>query len=228
VPARSHLRDGLLITLTAGAGAVDAVTYLGLGKVFTANMTGNIVLLGIAVGRGAHVEEVRAAVSLAAYVLGVFLGGRAMTLWPRPERWPTGMTVVLAADALAQAGLWTGWLLAHAHPGTELTAGLVATSAVAMGLQAGAARALGVSGVTTTYVTGTLTGLVGQVAEAEGSAGDRLRRGFVLVALFGGAALAVLLMLHARHWAPGLPLLLTLLVFAGGLLFARGARAERA
>jgi uncharacterized membrane protein YoaK (UPF0700 family) len=226
VSAGPRLRDGLLITLTAGAGAVDAITYLGLGKVFTANMTGNIVLLGIAVGRGAHPEEIRAAISLAAYVLGVFLGGRALMLWPRPERWPTGVSVVLAADALAQAGLWTGWLLAHAHPSNELTAGLVATSAVAMGLQAGAAHALGVAGVTTTYVTGTLTGLVGQVAEAGGTASERLRRGLVLVALFGGAVAGVLLILHARHWAPGLPLLLTLLVF--GLAFARGARTDSA
>ncbi len=227
MPSPARLRDGLLITLTAGAGAVDAITYLGLGKVFTANMTGNIVLLGIAVGRGAHPEEVRAAISLAVYALGVFLGGRAVTVWARPERWPTGLTLVLGADALAQAGLWTGWLLAHAHPGTELTAGLVAVSAVAMGLQAGAAHALGVAGVTTTYVTGTLTGLVGQVAESAGSAGERLRRGLVLVALFGGAAVAVLLLLHARDWAPGLPLLLTLLVLVGGLVLARGDLARR-
>jgi uncharacterized membrane protein YoaK (UPF0700 family) len=41
-----RVRDGLLLTLTAAAGSADAVSYLGLGRVFTANMTGNLVLLG--------------------------------------------------------------------------------------------------------------------------------------------------------------------------------------
>jgi uncharacterized membrane protein YoaK (UPF0700 family) len=226
VAARSRLPEGLLITLTFGAGAVDAISYLGLGKVFTANMTGNIVLLGIAVARGADPEALRAGISLVAYIVAVFLGGRLVTVWPRPERWPVGVSLALAADGVAQAGLWAGWLLSHGHSGTELTAVLVGTSALAMGLQSGAAHALGVSGLTTTYVTGTLTGLVGQLAEEAGSPAERLRRGLALVALFGGAALAVVLILHARRWAPGLPLLVTLLVLASGILLVRSARRE--
>jgi uncharacterized membrane protein YoaK (UPF0700 family) len=216
VPPR--LRDGLLITLTFGAGAVDAITYLGLGKVFTANMTGNLVLLGIAVAKRVGGEGIRAVISLAAYVLGAYLGGRSVTRWPRPAAWPAGVKVVLAADALAQAGLWVGWLLSGAHPGTGLQAGLVAASALAMGLQAGAARTLGVAGLTTTYVTGALTGLVGL-----GEAAGRVRRGLALLALFGGAAIAALLFVHARNWAPGLPLLVTLLVLISGLVAARRA-----
>jgi uncharacterized membrane protein YoaK (UPF0700 family) len=216
-----RLRDGLLITLTFGAGAVDAITYLGLGRVFTANMTGNLVLLGIAAGKRVGGEGIRALISLAAYMLGAYLGGRSVTRWPRPAAWPAGVKLVLAADALAQAGLWAGWLISGAHPGTGLQAGLVAASALAMGLQAGAARTLGVAGLTTTYVTGTLTGLVGQLGEAAGGRDDRVRRGLALLVLFGGAAISALLFLHARNWAPGLPLLVTLLVLLSGLVAGR-------
>ena len=46
---RSAERDVLLFVLAASAGSADGWSYLGLGHAFVANMTGNTVLLGIAV-----------------------------------------------------------------------------------------------------------------------------------------------------------------------------------
>jgi uncharacterized membrane protein YoaK (UPF0700 family) len=220
-PAISRLRDGLLVALTFSAGAVDAISFLGLGKVFTANMTGNIVLLGVGIGRGASPEVVRSAISLGAFTGGVFLASWLAGRWQRPAVWPAGVTVALAVEALAQAGLWTGWLLAHGRPAPVLEAALVGTSALAMGLQSGAARVLNVAGVTTAYVTGTLTGLIGGLTASGGSATERLLRGLVLVALLGGAAVSTVLVLDARHWAPLLPLVLTAGVVASALVFLR-------
>ena len=43
------IRDLLLKALTVSSGAIDAISFLALGKVFTAFMTGNIVFLGLRV-----------------------------------------------------------------------------------------------------------------------------------------------------------------------------------
>src|ERR1700687_3239708 len=64
---RPRVRDALLLTLTAATGSVDAVSYLGLGRVFTANMTGNLVLLGIAIGQGQLPEALRSVVALVGF-----------------------------------------------------------------------------------------------------------------------------------------------------------------
>ena len=206
------LRDLLLIFLTFGSGAVDAVSFLGLGKVFTAMMSGNIVLLGLAVGSAAGSEAVRSAVSVLGYASGVFIGTRLVRRRAERSLWPTGLTVSLVVAAAAQSGLLVGWLASSAHPGRPLEAVLVGASAIAMGLQSGAVARLRVSGVTTTYVTGTLTGLMGALALGSGANRDLVRRGAVLGALLAGAACSALLLKGAREAAPALQLGVTLLV----------------
>ncbi len=202
-------RDALLVCLTLSSGAVDAISYLGLGKVFTANMTGNIVLLGLAVGRSEGSELIRAVISLVAYALGAFLGARMARGGEGDATWPREVTLVLGFEALLQAGLFAAWLASAAHPGQTLEALMVGMSAVAMGMQSAAVRALGVTGVTTTYVTGTLTGLLGGLAEGSGSRPERARRAAVLVALLAGAAIGAVVITNIRRVAPLLPLLAT-------------------
>lgn len=211
------LRDLLLVCLTFGSGAVDAVSFLGLGRVFTAMMSGNIVLLGLAVGTAAGSEAVRSAVSVLAYAGGVFAATRLLGREAERSLWPTGLTVSLTIAALAQSGLLAGWLASSAHPGQTLEAVLVGLSALAMGLQSGAVARLRVSGVTTTYVTGTLTGLMGALALGSGERRDLVRRAVVLVALLAGAACSALLLKGAREAAPALQLGVTLLVIATAL-----------
>jgi uncharacterized membrane protein YoaK (UPF0700 family) len=217
------LRDVLLVCLTFGSGAVDAVSFLGLGRVFTAMMSGNIVLLGLAVGSAARSEALRSAVSLVVYAVGVFAASRLVRDSRAPRTWPTGLTMALVYGAVAQAGVLAGWLGASGHPSQAFEVVLVAFSAFAMGLQAGAVARLRVSGVTTTYVTGTLTGLIGGLALGSGSSRDLTRRAVVLVALLAGAGCGALLVTDARSGAPALPLATTIVVIATAMYRLPGA-----
>jgi uncharacterized membrane protein YoaK (UPF0700 family) len=207
------LRDLLLVCLTFAAGAVDAISFLGLGRVFTAMMSGNIVLLGLAVGSSAGPEAVRSVISLVVYALGVFAASRLIRS-PASSLWPTGLTMALGCGAIAQAGVLAGWLGASGHPDELFKVVLVGFSALAMGLQGGAVARLRISGVTTTYVTGTLTGLIGGLALGTGTDRELARRAVVLVALLAGAACGALLLTYVRSGAPALPLATTLVVIA--------------
>jgi uncharacterized membrane protein YoaK (UPF0700 family) len=71
-PARRRglfVRDVLLIALTVAAGVVETVSFLGLGQVFIANMTGNLVLLGISAGQGSSDHIGRLVVALGSFLL---------------------------------------------------------------------------------------------------------------------------------------------------------------
>src|SRR5438477_158509 len=114
--AAEDVRDLLLVGLTFASGAVDAVSFLGLGRVFTAVMSGNIVLLGLAVGTGAGAEALRSAVSLLLYVTGVFAASRLVRDSATPRLWPAGVTMALVCEAIAQVGLLAGWVGASGHP----------------------------------------------------------------------------------------------------------------
>jgi uncharacterized membrane protein YoaK (UPF0700 family) len=206
------VRDALLVALTVAAGAVDAISYLGLGGIFTANMTGNMVLLAIAVGSGAGPQALRAGVSLIAFSAGVFVSARIIRAPQAASLWPRRITTTLTVVALLQGGVLAGWLATSAHPSGAVEGGLIALSALAMGAQGSAIRTMNVSGVSTTWLTGTLVGLVTQIAVRSGSRGEKALRAGVLIALLAGAAAAAVLLTKARSLAPILPLALTVSV----------------
>lgn len=185
-PAVSRLRDPLLLALTAAAGWTDALSYAALGRVFTANMTGNLVLLGLAIGQVAGTAVERSAVALAGFAAGALLGA-LLTRGRLAGPWPPRVTVALAVEAamlLAFAGLW----LAGAAEGTAAGLdALIALSALGMGVQSAAIRRLDVPGVATTFVTGTITSLMAGLAALQAASGWR-RHAAVVVALVAGAA----------------------------------------
>jgi uncharacterized membrane protein YoaK (UPF0700 family) len=221
-PQAENLRDLLLIGLAFGAGAVDAISFLGLGRVFTANMTGNLVLLGLAAGSSAGREASRSAISLVAFTLAV-----SLAVWlsrgTRRQPVPAGVALSLALEALAQAGFLAGWLTASGRPAGALESVLVGVSAIAMGLQSGAVLRLGVRGISTTYITGTLTGLINEVVTGGGSRRDWLRRGAVVISLLAGAACSAVLLADARRLAPILPLAMTAAVGVAVTMLASSA-----
>src|SRR2546428_12642668 len=78
----------LLLALTVTTGLIDAVSVLGLGRVFTANMTGNVVFLGFALARVPGFSLVRSLAALAAFLAGAVIGGRlAIRLRGLRPRW---------------------------------------------------------------------------------------------------------------------------------------------
>jgi uncharacterized membrane protein YoaK (UPF0700 family) len=217
---RPRVRDALLLTLTAAAGSADAVSYLGLGRVFTANMTGNLVLLGIAIGQGQLAGSIRAVIAFAGFVIGVLLGVRLTEGFPSPSggrqgggratpRWPHSATLALLAEVGLLLGLVAGWEIIGERTAPVAIDILIALSAGAMGMQTAAARRIGVVGVTTTFVTGMLTGLI--AALVTGGSGRRqatLWAATLACLLIGAAAGAAVFTI----WRPGAPVVALLLV----------------
>src|SRR2546423_5292605 len=207
-------RDLLVVALTFAAGAVDAVALLRL-DVFTAVMTGNIVLLGLAVGQGAFANALRSIIALLAYSVGVVVGARIVGAEAIETHWSPKVTRALTVEWVLQIAFLIGWLLAGARPDGVGAATLIAFSGVAMGIQAATARALA-PGMSTTYVTGTLTGLLSELSALGAVSGDLARRGSIVVALALGAVAGALALVTVPALAPAIPL-----VVIGAVLVVR-------
>src|SRR5689334_13746330 len=172
----------MLVALSFAAGYLDAVSYLGLGHVFTANMTGNTVLLGIAIA-GLHAARVVGSlIALVGFCTGVAAGTRI--LYSRRSRAPDPSYAwrPLACETAIILVLMLVWsVYARREVSRPAQSVIIALSAIAMGMQTEAARCMSVGGIATTYVTGTLSdlsaGLVGRVfGHAENSHGRRRER----------------------------------------------------
>ncbi len=196
-PLSSRMTVAALLTLTAVTGLVDAVSYLRLGRVFVANMTGNVVFLGFSADPRAGLSAVASIVAIGGFLGGAVAGGRvAHSLAAvRPARWlataSTAEALVLAlVAALAAAGV-----LPFAGDGRLATIAILAS---ALGLQNSTVRHLGAPDLTTTVLTLTLTGLAADGALARGQgAKPRRRLGSVAAMLAGAAAGAGIL-----QWSP--------------------------
>lgn len=151
-------RESMLLVLTLSAGSVDALSYLGLGHVFTAMMTGNIVLLGLALAQGEVLAALRSIVALLGFAIGVFVGAIVVERESEPAEWPAAVTGALAFETVL-LGIFAGtsWVIGT-RSGVIYV--LIILLALAMGIQSAAVRRLGVPGIATTYLTGTLTSLM--------------------------------------------------------------------
>jgi uncharacterized membrane protein YoaK (UPF0700 family) len=211
--ADTRVRDLLLNGLTFSSGAVDAISFLELGKVFTAFMTGNIAFLGLRVAGAGGPGSVAILVSMAAFSVGVYLGtrivkargGKASGVWPRQ------VTVALALSLLGHVGLLILWLASRDQPSNDVAHVLLGFWGFAMGMQSAAVRSLHVDGVFTTAATATFIFLVGDFVTWSESVQESRRLWGVLISLFLGATAGGLLLVHARIYAPVLPLVVTLL-----------------
>ncbi len=218
VKGRTHghpetLRDALLAALAMATGAVDALSWLLLGKVFSAFMTGNLVFLGLMAGGAAGPDPSRVTVSIVAFALGAALGAGIVRSGRNRDRWwPFQVTVCLATTSVLEAGVLGVWKSTAGHPSGHVSALLVGMLAMAMGIQTVAITALGVRGVFTTAATATLAILMGDVAGWWRPKGERVRLVTVVGALMIGAGIGGLLVERAPLWAPLFPLCITVLV----------------
>jgi uncharacterized membrane protein YoaK (UPF0700 family) len=150
----------MLLALTWAAGSVDAISYLGLGHVFTAMMTGNTVLLGLALAQGEVLAALRSIVALIGFSIGVFVGAMIVERESQPAEWPAAVTAALAVETVFLA-LFSGIsFLMSSGSSAGVVYFLILLLALAMGIQSAAVRRLGVPGIATTYLTGTLTSLM--------------------------------------------------------------------
>jgi len=207
---------GTLLVLTVISGLVDAVSYLGLGHVFTANMTGNIVLLGFAAAGASGFSGPACLTSLGAFVLGAAAAGRAARLLASRRRLlALAMTTeavatgVAAAVAFAAAAVSSGW--------ARFT--IIGVLAFGMGVRNSTVRRLAVPELTTTVLTMTLTGLAADSALAGGDNAQAARRIAAVAAMLAGAFAGAALFLHAGA-GPTLVIGAATVLTAGALFWA--------
>lgn len=209
----------LLLILSVTTGMIDAISVLGLGKVFTANMTGNVVFLGFAAAGAEGFKPLPLATALASFLIGALIGGRAAN-WNRGKplhHWLLTAAVIesLLIWAAAVAAIGSG----VAAVGTVQLL-MIALLGGAMGLRNGTVRRLGIPDLTTTVLTMTLTGIAADSTLAGGANPNLGRRLGAVVALFVGAALGALLINLSGGLT--LPLIATgAIVLVGTLVFAR-------
>jgi uncharacterized membrane protein YoaK (UPF0700 family) len=157
---RSVERDVRLLILAASAGSADGWSYFGFSHTFVANMTGNTVLLGLAVFQD-HGDMLHPVISLGCYALGAMLGS-VLTGTVRPGTvWSRAISRTLLLEALLLLAAEAGWIAIHLGPSHKPSLNLLlATVALAVGMQSGAMVQLKIPGIVTTYITGTWTSLL--------------------------------------------------------------------
>jgi uncharacterized membrane protein YoaK (UPF0700 family) len=190
----------LLVAMTVVTGLVDAFSYLVLGHVFVANMTGNVVFLGFAVA-GAHGFSIPASlVALVSFGVGSVVGGRIVAKYGhhRGRHLSTAMAVesVLLAVAVVLA-LWSSNAPQHAF-----RYALIVVLSLATGVQNASIRKLAVPDLTTTVLTMTVTGIGADSVLGGGKGSKSGRRLVAVAAMFLGALLGAVLVLHVRIVVP--------------------------
>jgi uncharacterized membrane protein YoaK (UPF0700 family) len=194
-----HPLTRALLALTFTTGLVDAVSYLALGHVFAANMTGNIVLLGFGIAGSGGLPVVAPVISLAAFLFGAGTGGALVKRIG--ERHPVlvaralGIEVSLLAIAAVVAAA------IGAHPGKASAYVLIGLMAFAMGVRNAVVRRIAVPDLTTTVLTMTLTGLAADSRPAGGAGKGSARRIAAVAAMLAGA-LSGALLLKTSLFAP--------------------------
>jgi uncharacterized membrane protein YoaK (UPF0700 family) len=209
-------RDALLVALTFAAGVVDAVSYLGLGQIFTANMTGNVVFLALAVGEGNLATALHSVGALLGFSVGALIAGQILGRPREPGIWPRQVTRVLWAELACVAAFAVAWAAVGGAPGPDWIYGVIGLSSLGMGMQNAAARQLAVPGLTTTVITTALAGFMVDLPALGISGSGQRRFGLAVVAILSGAAVGAILMLHVRAAAP----LLTVLTVASVVVLA--------
>jgi len=182
----------LLLLLTFGTGLIDAISILGLGRVFIANMTGNVVFIGFALAGAPGFSLWGSVVALAGFLLGASVGGIVISRFGahRGRMFRNALIVQLALFVVALVlSLTTGTPLPTA---AELV--IVATGSVALGIQNAVVRHLAVPDMTTTVLTMTLTGIGSDLRKKDlATAGRRL---IAVLAMLIGAGIGAVLVLR--------------------------------
>lgn len=208
----------LLLLLTAMSGVIDAVSILGLGRVFVANMTGNIVFIGFAVAGVPGFSLAASVAALAGFLIGAFIGGAMVDAFGKHRglllRNACTLEFVIVAIALVIT------LAADDDKGRPAKVAVAALCAVAMGIQNTTARRLAVPDLTTTVLTMTLTGIAADVRSS--GAATITRRALAVSTMFVGAIVGALLILHSKlAWALALALLILAIVTVAAALQCR-------
>lgn len=199
---RDQFHLALMLALTFSTGIVDAVGYLGLDRVFTGNMTGNVVILGMALVGADDLPVLGPLLALVGFMAGAALGGRVLRRatpgWSALTTWLFGgVAAVIIVVAV---------VLYAIEDDLTRTVGITITTLLgaAMGVQAATARFIAVKDVTTVVVTSTITGLAADSWFGSGNGGGSGRRILAVLLILAGAGVGAALL----EWHLGAGLLL--------------------
>jgi uncharacterized membrane protein YoaK (UPF0700 family) len=197
-------------------GLVDAVSILSLGRVFVANMTGNVVFVGFALAGAPGFSLSASLFALGGFVVGAYAGG-ALIKRAKSNRGTLLFDAVVVVLVLLAAAVATAQISSVPYGGPARDS-IAALTAMAMGIQNAMARKVAVPDITTTVLTMTLTGLAADVR-----AGNRaafVRRLLAVTTMLAGAVLGAVLVDHVRPSAA--------LEVAAGLIAAVAVASRRA
>jgi uncharacterized membrane protein YoaK (UPF0700 family) len=189
-----------LVALTIASSSLDVTAFLRLGGLFASVMTSNLIFISLAAVKAERALGVHCAVALACYVAGVGAG----TLFGRPSGHESRLgtvrlSLLLTAEAILLAGYAAWWIADGAHPAGWQQLTLLGAVTFAMGMQGAAARQLGAPEAGTTYLTGSLTGMVTTI-----TTGHRPDAGALtaIAGILAGAAAAAALLQTAPDLTP--------------------------
>lgn len=204
-PDGLHL--ALMLALTFSTGVIDAVGYLGLDRVFTGNMTGNVVILGMALTGADGLPILGPVIALVLFMGGALVSGRVLR--PVAAGWSTRSTVLFTVVGGVILAAAVPMLLLD-DPVEWVTLTVTGALGLAMGMQAGAARHIGVKDVTTVVVTSTLVGLAFDSRLGGNGRQQWKRRAGAVVLIGAGAAVGALLLTVHIGLGMGVAALITL------------------
>lgn len=210
-----RLRNRLVVILAMTSGAADALGFLALGNAFTSVMTGNMVLFGVATAHRDVNGMALTSVAVGAFIAGAAIGTRiARTSMTGDPVWPAAVTRALTVELVLLCGVGIAWWALGSNPPPSAYLPLLGVSAAALGLQSSAIQRFGVTGLSTTYLTGTLTTVVVRLVSGHGFRAVR-HSAVILSGLIIGAAI----MGAFLEFAPVLVPVILIATVAGVLVF---------
>ncbi len=195
-----------VVLLAVNSGATDAIGFIGLGGAFTSVMTGNLVLAGVGAATRDSQLALLTSTAIVAYCLGCSIGA-LIAGFPREHDpvWPRAITWALGAQLVATLAWATGWWVTSADPDATTALALLLVNALGLGIQSSAVQRFGVSGLSTTYLTGTLTTVVVSLTHRRPVTTVR-RSAELLLSLVAGAAVGATVIELAPMAAPAVQL----------------------
>ena len=190
----NHTLPVLLHIATTITGLIDAISYLALGHVFTANMTGNVVFVAFAVAGVPGLSLTRSLTALVAFLIGALIGGRAATRLSEVStpRWIT--TALSMESALLLVATLAAINFRDSSGSLFQSYSIIVLTALAMGIRNATVRKMAIPDLTTTVLTLTITGLAADSRFAGGTSPRWRRRLLAVLMMFFGAAIGTLLL----------------------------------
>jgi uncharacterized membrane protein YoaK (UPF0700 family) len=200
----------LLHIATIITGLIDAISYLALGHVFTANMTGNVVFLAFAVAGAPGLSITRSLTALIAFLIGALIGGRIATRLSEIFT-PNWITTALSLESALLLAATLAAINFHDYLGSSFQLyAIIVLTACAMGIRNATVRKIGIPDLTTTVLTLTITGLASDSRFAGGTSPRWGRRLLAVLLMFLGAVIGTLLLRRSLVLPLGIATLLSI------------------